>query len=87
MALKKYVEKLNEYYERLDQGKAHKFNIGHVEKVRGKILAKQEALLRELAETGKPEKKQRLQHKLEIARAQIERADWLLEAIQTKAEK
>jgi len=81
MALKKYVAKLNDYYERLEQGKAHKFDPSHVAKVKQKLLAKEDQLINEIADADKPEKIERLQGKLAIARTQIERADWLLEAI------
>lgn len=81
MALKKYVEKLNEYYHRLDQGAAHKFDPSHVERVRSKLQAKEESLLEDIATASKPEKIERLQGKLAIARTQIKRANWLLETV------
>ena len=81
MALKKYVAKLNDYYARLEMGTAHEFNPSHIAEVKQKLHAKESQLLTEIAETDKPEKIERLQNKLTVARTQIKRADWLLDAI------
>ncbi|QGX99057.1 hypothetical protein EI983_12575 [Roseovarius faecimaris] len=77
MGLHKTVEKLDEYLKRLDQGQVQKIKPSHVEKVIRKLEAKKALLLDELAETGKPDKRERLQAKLGIVHDQLERAHWL----------
>lgn len=85
MPLKKAIEKLKKYYTRLDAGEASKIKPNHVEKVIGKLIAKQESLLEELDATKKTSKKARLERKLATTREQIERANWLLEKISESA--
>ncbi len=82
MGVKKYTEKLNDYYARLDQNKAKKIKKSHVEKVMRKLEAKRLQLLDDLSSTEKPSKTERLTTKLKVADEQIERAHWLLEQIE-----
>lgn len=81
MGLKKLAAKVAEYNERLRSGKASKIKPGHVEKVREKLRKKSVELEAEIASAHSPEKRARLQRKLEVARAQEERADWLLKEL------
>lgn len=81
MGLEGSVEKLDKYYARLEKGKARKIKPDHVEKVIGKLHAKEAELLAEIEETRKTSKLERLQRKLEVLREQQRRAQWLLETI------
>ncbi len=78
MGLKKLAEKVAEYNERLESGKASKIKPSHVEKVLEKLRKKSFELEAEIASAHSPEKRARLEKKLSVARAQIERAEWLL---------
>lgn len=82
MPLKKAIEKLKEYYGRLEAGKTKKIKSGHVEKVIKKLKAYEGNLLEEIKDTAKTSKKKRLKQKLETTRKQIERARWLLDKIE-----
>ncbi|AXI41038.1 hypothetical protein [Sulfitobacter sp. SK011] len=81
MGLEKIGEKLDRYFNRLEQGKAAKIKPNHVEKVISKLRAKQKLLQEELGSAEKPSKKTRLESKLATVSEQIERAEWLLEKI------
>ncbi|SLN68734.1 hypothetical protein PEL8287_03831 [Roseovarius litorisediminis] len=81
MGLKKYAEKLDDYFERLKQGKAEKIEATHVEKVIRKLNAKKQQLLDEIQTTTKESKKARLEQKLLFAAEHIKRAEMLLEQI------
>lgn len=78
MGLRKLAEKVEEYKERLESGKASKIKPSHVEKVLRKLRAKSTELEGEIASATSADKKARLEGKLGIARTQIERAEWLL---------
>jgi uncharacterized protein YaiL (DUF2058 family) len=81
MGLENTVEKLDKYYKRLKKGKAQKIKPSHVSKVISKLETKENLLLSDLAEAGKEAKKQRLDKKLAMVRAQLDRARWLLSEI------
>ena len=81
MGLKKYADKLDDYFERLTQGKAEKIRASHVDKVIKKLQAKEMQLLDEIGQVTKDTKKARLEHKVVIAREHIRRARLLLEKI------
>ena len=81
MGLEKTTEKLDKYFNRLENGKATKIKPAHVEKAISKLHAKRQLLMEELGETEKMSKKGRLENKLATVREQIERAEWLLEKI------
>lgn len=81
MGLESTVEKLDKYYDRLKKGKAKKIKPTHVSKVINKLEAKEALLLSDLAEAEKEAKIQRLDKKLEMVRAQLNRARWLLSEI------
>ena len=81
MGLKKLAEKVNEYNERLERGKASKIKPGHVKDVLEKLQKKTSDLEKEIEATGKADKRARLVRKLGIAHQQIERAQWLLKEI------
>lgn len=81
MGLKKLSQKLDAYFERLERGKATQIEPAHVQKVIAKLQAKQNLLTDEFLAAQSPSKKERLSNKLATARAQIERAQWLLAKI------
>ena len=81
MGLKKLAEKVAEYNERLESGKADKIKPEHVKQVLEKLQKKSTELTAELASPHSPEKRARLERKLEVARAQEERAEWLLKEV------
>ena len=81
MGLKKLAEKVAEYKERLERGKANKIKPSHVRKILEKLRKKSAELEAEIATTKNPDKKARLEKKLGIASHQIERAEWLLAEI------
>ncbi len=78
MGLKKLAEKVAEYNERLESGKASKIKPSHVEMVLEKLRKKSGELEAEIASARSPEKRARLEKKLGVARTQMERAEWLL---------
>ncbi|MHA6265221.1 hypothetical protein ACXYMO_18615 [Arenibacterium sp. CAU 1754] len=82
MGLKKLGEKIAEYKERLEHGKASQIKPNHVEKTLEKLRKRSGELEAEIATTENPDKKVRLKKKLEIAIQQIERAEWLLNEIE-----
>jgi hypothetical protein len=77
MGLKKLAAKVAQYNERLESGKASKIKPSHVRRVLEKLRAKESSLEAEIAAAG-DEERARLERKLEIAREQISRAEWLL---------
>ena len=81
MGLKKLAAKLVEYNERLEHGRAHKINTGHVEKILSKLRRKSAELESEITSTKNADKKARLEQKLRIATDQVQRAEWLLNEI------
>lgn len=81
MGLKKLAEKVAEYNERLESGKANKIKPEHVKRVLEKLQKKSAELTAELTSPHSPEKRARLERKLEVARAQEERAEWLLKEV------
>lgn len=81
MGLKKLAAKVADYNERFERGKASKIKPSHVEKVLAKLHKKSAELSADLASARSDDKKARLEQKLEIAAAQIDRAEWLLEEI------
>ena len=81
MDYKSSIEKLDKYYGRLEKGKAQKIKPSHVEKVIRKLEGKEKSLLAEIADTQKDSKIKRLERKLELLRAQQDRARWLQEKI------
>lgn len=81
MPLKKTIEKLKQYYGRLEAGKTKKIKPSHVEKVLKKLSVNESSLLEEIKGATKASKKKRLKQKLETTRKQIERARWLLDKI------
>ncbi len=82
MGLKKLAAKLADYRERLERGKASKINPSHVKKVLEKLQKKLASLNEEVASTEKPDRKARLNRKLNITREQIKHAEWLLKEIE-----
>lgn len=81
MGLKKLAAKVADYNERLKTGKASKIKPSHVRKVLEKLRKKTVELEAELAAAHTPEKRDRLARKLDVARAQEERAEWLLKEL------
>ncbi|MFC6639737.1 hypothetical protein GV827_15300 [Sulfitobacter sp. JBTF-M27] len=81
MGLKKLAAKVIEYNERLESGKASKITPSHIEKVLEKLESKTEELEANIATARSADKKARLEKKLGVARAHVERAEWLLKEI------
>ncbi|MDJ0639420.1 MAG: hypothetical protein QNJ20_11340 [Paracoccaceae bacterium] len=81
MGLKNLAAKVAEYDKRLENGKASKIKPSHVEKVLEKLRNKSDELGEEIASASSPQKRARLERKLEVAMAQQERAEWLLNEI------
>lgn len=85
MALKKTIEKLNDYQTRLKDKKAYLIKPSHVIRIIEKLKAKDRALVEDIAATHKPDKKVRLEEKRKVVHAQLERAEWLLQEIEKTA--
>lgn len=83
MAFHKIVKKLNDYYGRLDEGKAKKIKPSHVKKVIAKLVAKRQQIVEELERSHKASKKERLARKLMIAEEHLKRAEWLAEKLRS----
>ncbi|WP_323769290.1 hypothetical protein [Antarctobacter sp.] len=81
MGLKKLAAKVVDYNERLDSGMASEIKPLHVKKVLQKLRSKSTELEGEIASAKTAEKKARLEGKLQIARAHITRAEWLLQEL------
>lgn len=81
MGLKKLAAKVADYNQRLEGGKAKEIKPSHVKKILEKIRKKTVELEREIASAQSPQKRARLERKLEVARAQEGRAEWLLNEI------
>jgi len=81
MGLSKTAEKLDEYYARMEAGKATKIKPGHVEKAITKLESRERDLLIEIEGTRKTSKKERLEQKLATTRDLISRAKWLMKEI------
>ncbi|MEM9577548.1 MAG: hypothetical protein AAF999_11110 [Pseudomonadota bacterium] len=81
MGLKKLAAKVADYNERLERGKASRIKPDHVENVLEKLKKKSAELEAQIASAGSSEKRARLERKLDVARAQTERAEWLLEEL------
>lgn len=77
MALKKTVAKLNAYYERLEDKKAKKIKVKHVDQVLAKLKAKEAELDAALDAASKSSRKDRLKRKRKMVRDQIHRAEFL----------
>ena len=81
MGMKKLAAKMSEYNERLESGKVRKIKPRHVENVLKKLRKKSVELEEEIGTAASSDKKARLEKKLGIARAHIERGEWLLKEI------
>lgn len=81
MGLNKLAAKVVEYNERLESGKASKIQPDHVLKVLEKLRKKAAELEDQIEVAGSADKKARLEKKLGVARAHVERAEWLLNEI------
>lgn len=81
MPLKSTIEKLNDYYERLDNRKAKRIKPKHIEKMIAKLKAKEAELDEAIEGICKPEKRERLRQKRSIVTDQIRRAEFLLDEI------
>jgi len=82
MGFRKTLKKLNDYFARLEAGKARKIKPKHVRKVIAKLTAKRVAIVQELASTSKASKKDRLARKLLIAEEHLKRAQWLAKRLE-----
>lgn len=78
MGLRKLVEKVADYNERLERGQASKIKPSDVQKVLTKLHKKKDELKAEIASSESADKSNRLQRKLGIVSEQIERAEWLI---------
>ncbi|MBK6467087.1 MAG: hypothetical protein IPF96_09665 [Rhodobacter sp.] len=87
MGLKKYADKLDDYFSRLTLGKAKKkIKASHVETVIRKLKAKKQQLQDEFERTVKESRKSRLERKVLIANEHIKRAEMLLSEIDSPAD-
>lgn len=71
------VERLDKYHKRLAKGKADKIKPHHVEKAIEKLTVKHKQLGKELEETTKASKRERIEVKMAAVQKQIDRAKWL----------
>ena len=78
MGLRKLAEKLADYQERLEAGKARTIEPGHVEKVLDKLRRKEADLLSRIAAETDADERADLDRKLRVAREHLSRAEWLL---------
>ena len=78
MGLRKLVEKLADYQERLEAGKARTIEPGHIDKVLNKLRRKEADLLSRIASETNEEERADQDRKLRVAREHISRAEWLL---------
>ncbi|MCI2393515.1 hypothetical protein [Aliiroseovarius sediminis] len=81
MGLESTIEKLDKYFDRLEQGKAQKIEPEHVDEVIRKLEARAQQLEAELADTHKDAKKERVWQKIELVHKQKDRALWLKEKL------
>ncbi len=81
MGFKDIVERLDKYQRRLNDGRAEKIKLHHIEKAIEKLVAKETQLNDELRGATKPEKRERLEEKISTIRAQIDKAKWLAKQI------
>lgn len=78
MGLRKLAQKVADYQQRLEAGKARTIEPEHVEKVLDKLRRKEAELLARITAEGDPDERADLDRKLRVAREHIERANWLL---------
>ncbi len=78
IGLKKLAVKVAAYYARLEQGNAHSIKPSHVQKIKAKLRAKEEELRSEIEAATSAGDRSRLERKLQVAREQILRAEYLL---------
>lgn len=81
MGLKKLIEKVADYNERLQRGKASKIKPSDVQKVLTKLHKKKDELEVEITSSKRADKTERLKTKLGIVTEQIKRAEWLVAEI------
>lgn len=77
MKLSHSIEKLGNYYERFRKGKVEKIKLKHVDRVLEKLRTKKASVEKELIESKKEEKRDRLTRKLSVLKFQIDRGEWL----------
>ena len=78
MGLKKLAQKVADYQDRLDAGKARTIEPEHVEKVLDKLRRKEADLLARIATETDQDERADFDRKLRVAREHITRAEWLL---------
>jgi hypothetical protein len=78
MGLRKLAEKVADYQQRLEAGKARTIEPQHVEKVLDKLRRKEADLLARIATETDLDERADLDSKLRVAREHITRAEWLL---------
>ncbi|WP_108260017.1 hypothetical protein [Mangrovicoccus ximenensis] len=81
MGLKKLAAKLADYRSRQESGNASEIRPDHVARILGKLHRKEHALAEEIAAAPDDGTRERLEHKLAVAREQIARAEWLMEEL------
>lgn len=82
MGLKKLAAKLAEYNQRLESGKTSKIKPGHVEKILQTLRSKVAELEVDIAAEPSADRRAQLDKKLKVARAHVERAEWLLKELE-----
>lgn len=83
MGIGKVAKKLDAYFGRLEGGRAAEIKPSHVKKAIAKLQSKRELLQVELRDAEKQSKKRRIENKLVTVGEQIERAEWLLNKLET----
>ena len=84
MGLKELAAKVDEYNIRLEEGKVEQIRPHHVEEVLEKLRNNIASLETEIAVAQSEDKKQRLEQKRAIARAHVERGEWLLKNLDVR---
>lgn len=82
MGLKKLAAKLQDYDKRFADGDAFKIKPAHVQKILEKLRKKEAEISDDLLKKHRAGKRQRLERKRNVAREQIDRAQWLLDKVQ-----
>jgi hypothetical protein len=84
MGLKKLAQKVADYQERLEAGKACAIEPRHVEKVLHKLRRKEAELLARIASETELDERVDLDRKLRVAREHMTRAEWLLAEVSSR---
>lgn len=84
MGLTKLAQKVADYQQRLEAGKASTIEPRHVEKVLDKLRRKEAELLARIASETERDERVDLDRKLRVAREHMTRAEWLLAEVSSR---